>query len=161
MKNLMLIVLCSTLAISGLAGRRHEAPPVDPRLKDVRTIFVKGNNEAATIARDKLQEWTCFTLAAKEKKADAILELSDQSSVNGSMISGNRERSTVSGTLTDQDGDILWSKSSSHDAGIVNTGAGSGAHMVLLYLNQATFPDVHQGFRGLKRDTCPAEDEKK
>ena len=121
-----------------LASRRKTADP-DPRVRDVRIVFIKGNNEAAIRARQNLSKWTCFRFANSPGHADAVLDFSQQQSVSGALISANRERSIVSAELTAKDGDVLWSGSATQDAGIINTGAGSAAIYVLRQLQAAAF----------------------
>ena len=116
-------------------------------------LFRSGNNEAAVKARENLSKWTCFHLAKNAGAADGVLDFSQEQSVSGALISSNRERSIVSGELTTKDGDVLWSKSATQDAGIINTGAASAAHSVLLHLQQDAFPQVKIGFRGV--GGCP------
>jgi hypothetical protein len=125
----------------------------DPRIQQVRRVFVKGNNEAAVKARENLSKWTCFSLAKNTAEADAVLEFSQQQSVDGAVFSSNRERSIVSAELTSKDGDVLWSKSATGDAGLINTGAGSAARSVLGHLQRDAFPEAKLGFRGLQG--CP------
>jgi hypothetical protein len=143
---------------SAFAGRRKTAD-LDPRVRDVRIIFIKGNNEAAVRARQNLSKWTCFRLANSPGHADAVLDFSQQQSVSGALISANRERSIVSAELTAKDGDVLWSGSATQDAGIINTGAGSAATYVLRQLQAAAFPQVKMGFRGLDQSACPVGSE--
>jgi len=128
---------------------------VDPRVQQVRTIFVKGNNEAAVKARENLSKWTCFRLANDAGQADATLEFSQQQSVSGAVLSANRERSIVSADLTTKDGDVVWSASATQDAGLINTGAGSAARYVLNHLQADAFPEIKLGFRGLDQSNCP------
>jgi hypothetical protein len=129
---------------------------VDPRVRDVRTIFIKGNNEAAVKARQNLSNWTCFSLASGPGQADATLDFSQQQSVSGALISSNRERSIVSAELTTKGGDVIWSGNATRDAGLVNTGAGSAAIHLLSLLQADAFPEVKTGFRGPDRSACPA-----
>lgn len=148
---LMLAFLC--LPESAFTSRKKT---VDPRVRDVRTIFIKGNNEAAVKARQNLSKWTCFRLANGPGRADATLDFSQQQSVSGAVFSANRERSIVSAELTAKDGDVLWSGSATQDAGLINTGAGSAASHVLRQLQADAFPQVKIGFRGLDQSGCPA-----
>jgi len=148
----LLIVAAFALFASVPAVGRKKAE-VDPRVQEVRTIFIKGNNEAAVKARENLSKWTCFRLAKNASAADGILEFSQQQSVSGAVFSSNRERSIVSGELTSKDGDVLWSKSATQDAGLINTGAGSAARSVLVHLQRDAFPQVKLGFRGV--EGCP------
>ena len=116
------------LSLPGIAlASRRKTADLDPRVRDVRIVFIKGNNEAAVRARQNLSKWTCFRLANSPSHADAILDFSQQQSVSGALISANRERSIVSAELTAKEGDVLWSGSATQDAGIINTGAGSAA----------------------------------
>ena len=148
---LMIGFLC--LPESAFASRKQT---VDPRVRDVRIIFIKGNNEAAVKARQNLSNWTCFRLANSPGQADATLDFSQQQSVSGAVFSGNRERSIVSAELTAKDGGVLWSGSATQDAGLINTGAGSAANHVLLQLERDAFPQVKIGFRGVNQSACPA-----
>lgn len=148
---LPLVLASLFLPRSALAGRKRT---VDPRVRDVRTVFIKGNNEAAVKARASLSTWTCFRLAANPGQADATLDFSQQQSVSGAMFSANRERSIVSAELTSKNGDVLWSQSASQDAGIINTGAGSATHSVLSYLQADAFPGVKAGLRGPSESAC-------
>lgn len=148
---LVLAFLC--LPESAFTSRKNT---VDPRVRDVRTVFIKGNNEAAVRARQDLSKWTCFRLANSPSQADATLEFSQQQSVSGALFSANRERSIVSAELTARDGDVLWSGSATQDAGLINTGAGSAAGHVLHQLQAGAFPEVKAGFRGIDQLGCPA-----
>lgn len=148
------------LSLPGIAlASRRKTADLDPRVRDVRIVFIKGNNEAAIRARQNLSKWTCFRLANSPGHADAVLDFSQQQSVSGALISANRERSIVSAELTAKDGDVLWSGSATEDAGIINTGAGSAAIYVLRQLQAAAFPQVKMGFRGLDQSACPVVSE--
>jgi hypothetical protein len=150
-RSLFILAAFALFASVPTAGRKKAE--VDPRVQQVRSIFIKGNNEAAVKARENLSKWTCFHLAKNASEADGTLEFSQEQSVSGAVFSSNRERSIVSGELTSKDGDVLWSKSVTQDAGLINTGAGSAAHSVLLHLQQDAFPQVKVGFRGV--EGCP------
>lgn len=150
-KSLIMVAAFALLPPVLAIGRKKAE--VNPRVQQVRTIFIKGNNEAAVKARENLSKWTCFRLAKNASEADGILEFSQEQSVSGALLSSNRERSIVSGELTTKDGDVLWSKSATQDAGIINTGAGSAAHSVLFHLQQDAFPQIKVGFRGV--EGCP------
>lgn len=147
---LALALLCSPE--SAFSGKKNT---VNPRVRDIRTVFIKGNNEAAVKARQNLSAWTCFRLANNPGQADATLDFSQQQSVSGAILSGNRERSIVSAELTAKDGDVLWSRSTTEYAGIINTGAGSAARYVLDHLQADAFPQVKIGFRGVNHSGCP------
>jgi len=154
-KKIWLFFVLAFLCLPGSAftSRRQT---VDPRVREVRTIFIKGNNEAAVGARQNLSRWTCFRLVNSPSLADATLEFSQQQSVSGAIFSANRERSIVSAELTAKSGDVRWSGSATQDAGLINTGAGGAASYVLRQLEAAAFPQVKIGFRGLDQSGCPA-----
>jgi hypothetical protein len=150
--SLLLVLAFLCLPRGAFTGGKRT---VDPRVRDVRIIFIKGNNEAAVKARENLSRWTCFRLANNPSQADATLDFSQQQSVSGAIFSANRERSIVSAELTAKDGNVFWSGSASEDAGLINTGAGSAARRVLYHLQADAFPEVKIGFRGLDQAGCP------
>ena len=154
MKRVWFFLVLAFLCLPGNASTSRKGP-ADPRVRDVRTIFIKGNNEAAVKARQNLANWTCFRLANNPSRADATLDFSQQQSVSGAIFSANQERSIVSAELTAKDGDVLWSGSATEDAGLINTGAGSAARYVLYQLQFETFPQVKIGLRGLDQSGCP------
>ena len=102
MKKMILLLLAS-LAFG------KEKP--DPRLKDIHSLFVSGNNQAAEQVRKEMQKDSdkgkgCFVLATNPKDADATLDLASDAS------HGDLARDwIVSGTLTTKAGDQLWSHS--------------------------------------------------
>jgi hypothetical protein len=55
---------------------------VDPRVREVRSVFIKGNNEAAVKARDDLSRRRCLRLAKNAGAADATPEFSQQQSLS-------------------------------------------------------------------------------
>jgi hypothetical protein len=144
---LMLAFLC--LPESAFTSREKA---VDPRVRDVRTVFIRGNNEAALRGRQDLSKWTCFRLANSPSQADATLDFSQQQ--GGALFHANR--SIVSAELTTKDGDVLWSGSATRGDGPINTGAGSAASYVLRQLQAGAFPEVRTGFRGIDQSGCPA-----
>ncbi|MBI4166718.1 MAG: hypothetical protein HY508_13390 [Acidobacteria bacterium] len=83
----------------------------DPRLREVKSIFVKGNSQAAEKAREKLDEGkTCFSLATKADDADAVLEIGDSATADpGVLGSFGGRHNVVSGTVTLKSGDLVWS----------------------------------------------------
>ncbi len=159
MKRPFLFGLTICLVVPGWAGRKREKE-ADPRLRAIHTVFVKGNSEAAVKARGDLEKWTCFNLAANPTKADAVLEIDQQMSRNDSFLKNNSERAIVSASLTTKDGDLLWSDTSSSDAGIVHTGAGMSVADILFKLQKSAFPEMLKkaGMHGVHRDACPPAD---
>jgi len=110
------------------AGAETTSPPepgpqaaVNPRLAKIHRLFIKGNNEAAISQRKLLLERAknigtleslrglkpgalqCFALAANEKATDGVLETSQETAPDGGV--------TVSSTLADPEGNVLWSDS--------------------------------------------------
>ena len=73
------------------------------KMKSVRLIFVSGNNESAQKARDEIGKGkSCLSLAHSRQEAEAVLDV-------------NADRSqfpliNVSGTLTSQDGTLMWAR---------------------------------------------------
>jgi hypothetical protein len=155
MKTYLTVLIAALFLACPLLARKKRQ--IDPRVSALKTVFVKGNNEAAVKAREKMNDWTCFTLAINPDKADAILEFQQEQSVNGTFLADSIEKSVVSATLTAKDGDMLWSGSSAHEAGFVHTGAGSAAQTILFKLNHLAFPEVKTGFHGVNRGTCPGQ----
>ncbi len=111
---------------------------------DVRAIFIDGNNEAASNARNDLLKIAsnhpnraCFRPVGVRKSADAILEIAESDTAGGSggIFGGtNLETTVASGTLTNAEGDLLWSNSKQGIQGVFHTGAGDATRMLLLPL---------------------------
>jgi hypothetical protein len=125
------LLLLASLPLTAFVNKKRAT---DPRLHQVRTIFIKGNNQAAVTARENLSKWTCLILANNPSQADATLDLAQQESVNRSIFSANRERSIITAELSATDASVLWNDSATRDAGFVNTGAGGAAHFILEHL---------------------------
>jgi hypothetical protein len=103
-----IIALWPVITIMAVQLDAKKPKTADPRLSQVKTIFVKGGNEAAVSAREKLEERTCYHLAPSEAKADAVLEL--DWAVRGGKVSG---------TLTAKDGDVISSGVSSRERRLI------------------------------------------
>ena len=113
-------------------------------LADVRTIFIDGNNESANNARNdllkiitKYPNSACFKLVGIRKSADATLQIAESDTAGGSggILGGTNLESTVaSGTLTNAEGDLLWSNSKQGVQGVFHTGAGDAARMLIVPL---------------------------
>lgn len=140
----------AVLAAMLTAGTFSPASPATPAsaaiksLATVRTIFIDGNNEAASNARNdmlktafKYPDTACFKPVGVRKSADAILQISESDTAGGSggIFGGtNLETTVASGTLTNADGDLLWSNSKQGAQGVFHTGAGDAARMLILPL---------------------------
>jgi len=103
-------IITAMLSKSGAARPGPNASNEPKRgLASIHKVFIKGNNEAATTMRSALIKraesgaGSCLGLAMSEKTADGTLELSQDTASNGLR--------TVSGTLSDRDGNVLWSHS--------------------------------------------------
>lgn len=126
--RLMLVLL---LTASVFAGDKKST--TDPRIREVKTIFVAGNNQAAEEARKVLAAGkTCFALATKQADADATLDLSDQSGMDpGGFGTLGQRHSVVSGTLTLKSGDLLWSHSERWSDRPFKSGAKQGGELLV------------------------------
>lgn len=151
-RSLLMVVAFALFASAPAVGRKKAE--ADPRVQRVRTILIKGNNEAAVKARENLSKWTFFRLAKNANEADSILQFSQEQGGGGPLFSSShRGKSIVSGELPSKGGDVLWSNSSWEYDGLRNTGAEDAAHSVLLDLQQDAFPQVKARFRGV--EGCP------
>jgi hypothetical protein len=68
-----------SLLLAGLAAAKHKEQQPDPRLKQIRTIFVKGAFEAVQqvqASREEIEKNSCLKLAEDAEKADAIVKVS-------------------------------------------------------------------------------------
>jgi len=132
MKTLAVVLVLVAFAFA------RSKPQSDPRLKDVHSIFVAGNNQAAEQVRDEIQKGkSCFSLASNPKDADAVFEMGSDSARNGALM--DTRDWIVSATLTLKSGDLIWSNSERFsDAPFMSGGKTAGK---LLY-------------KELKRDAC-------
>lgn len=140
-------MLTSAVPVPAPVPSQTSSPaPAIKSTADVRTIFIDGNNEAASNARNdmlktasKYPDSACFKLVGVPKLADATLQIAESDTAGGSggVFGGSNLESTVaSGTLTNAEGDLLWSNSKQGIQGAFHTGAGDAARnlIVPLYL---------------------------
>lgn len=135
MKNLLLLLL-----ITGAFARSR--PPVDPRLKDVRTIFVSGNNSAAEKIRSEFRKdaekgKTCLTLVTNKDQADAVLEIATDAVSEGHLL-GVRNW-VANGNLTTKSGDMIWSSHGQSTDAPFSSGANDAGNII---------------YKTLRRDAC-------
>jgi hypothetical protein len=128
-------VLALTLVAVGTGSSTKK---VNPTLASIHSVFVKGNNEAASNLRNKMMKEAeggkaCFAVVGREGDADAVLEVNQEMTGHG--MEGNTV--VVSGTMTAKDGTLLWSDSKQGVSGIVHTGAGNAAQNLLFSLQRA------------------------
>jgi hypothetical protein len=132
MKSKLMLFLLLPLVCAAFARSR---PPSDPRLKDVHSIFIAGNNQAAQSARQEMRKDAdkgkgCFALASNPNDADAVLAMDSDSARNSGLL--DTRDFIVSGTLTLKSGDLIWSNSERFsDAPFMSGGKVAGK---LLYL---------------------------
>jgi hypothetical protein len=116
------IFLSVALLLLCLFAQAREKKDPNPNFANIHKVFIKGNSEAATVARNRnilslgpggweetaasVRRFTCFGLVRNEGSADATLEISQDTAPDGMV--------TVSGTITDHAGNLLWSDSK-HD----------------------------------------------
>src|SRR5579859_1812479 len=105
---------------------------LDPRLREVRKVFVKGISEPAERAREALTKNSCLALAENSDSADGVLEIaSDAASAGGRMGGLGARNWLVSATLTLKSGDLIWSRSTRQtDAPFMGGGKTSGKLLV-------------------------------
>ena len=104
--TLLLVLIAST----GSFGAKKKAG-VDPRLKNVHSIFIAGNNPTAIDARANVTDErsirrlkACFSLAGKPDLADATLEIGE--SVSRSNVYA--DSTYASASLTLKTGELVW-----------------------------------------------------
>jgi hypothetical protein len=126
------------LLLCAFAQAREKKEP-NPNLVNIRELFIKGNNEAATearkrllVPRDKAVTVYCFGLVGNEAMADGTLEISQDTAPDGAV--------TVSGTITDRAGNLLWSDSKQ-------------SHMIPPDISAANMATYHLMY-GLKDEMC-------
>jgi hypothetical protein len=136
MKTLVAVLLLSCIAFA------RSRPQSDPRLKDVHSIFVAGNNQAAQNAREEIRKdadkgKSCFSLASNPKDADAVFEMGSDTARNGAVL--DTRDWIVSATLTLKSGDLIWSNSERFSDAPFMSGGKTAAKIL---------------YKELKRDAC-------
>ncbi|MCU1336351.1 MAG: hypothetical protein JWO19_1932 [Bryobacterales bacterium] len=111
----------------------------DARLREVKKVFVAGNNEAAEKIRSDLRKdmekrQGCLTLVTKPADADATLEVADDSVVRE--LGTRHDR--VTATLTLKSGDLVWSHTDSwsDDPLIFQSGVKTAASAIYNWLKK-------------------------
>jgi len=126
------------LAIAVLAACPVVGKPknLDPRIKDVRKVFVKGTNEAER-AREELTKNGCLSLAGSAESADAVMEVNADAVSQGGILGNAGARNwIVSGTLTVKSGDLIWSKSTRVMDAPFRGGGGVAGKLLVNYLSK-------------------------
>lgn len=131
MKHLLILALI--FATIPLAAR---GPAKVPALADVHSVYVQGNNPAATEARMMISNGkSCFSLVPNQDTADAVLQLDAQQTVDTSilatsMLGPHNVRWTVTGTITAK-GDAIWFYTENSTPGMFDSGVKGAAKMLL------------------------------
>lgn len=152
MKNqIILLVACLSLAVPAVA-RKHQKE--DPAVAAIHKLYVKGNNEAASNMRKILMGRTgkmnnlmsghgdqggCFQIVGNESVADGTLEVAEERTSGGleGFFGTNNASTVVSATLSDKQGNLVWSDSKQGLSGIIHTGSGDGARNLAFALERA------------------------
>jgi len=129
MKITTLILLAAVVSAPAYARKKHER---NPELCNLKTVYVDGNSESASIVRRELEKRTWLKLENDQAKADALLLIVETKSEKNFPI--RSERTTVAGEIR-QGTKLLWSGSGWFDEGVFNSGAGSAVKILLRALN--------------------------
>lgn len=133
------VVALAAVVIYAVVGSPAVAKskPLDPRIKDVRKVFVKGTNEAADRAREELTKNGCLTLAGAADSADAVMEITADAVSQGGVFGNAGARNwIVSSTLTLRSGDLIWSKSTRQMDAPFRGGGGIAGKLLVNYLSK-------------------------
>jgi hypothetical protein len=118
-----------------LASLTAKPKDVNPQLKTVRTIFVRGTNEAADHARRALTSNGCLLLAGQADAADGVLEIATDTAPMGGALGGLGRNWLVSATLTVRaSGDLVWSKSMRQTDAPFMAGGKTSGKLLISYL---------------------------
>jgi len=150
--QLTAVLVAITIVLVAREVLAKQRPASDPRMRQIRTVFIKGNNEAAVNARKELEWWTCYQLANSETKADAVLEVASDPS----------HREAVNFTLTTAGGDLIWSWTSQSGGALIfgpDYDPGISVMRGLKRLQKDAWPEMKAHFRGVDRSACPQASE--
>jgi hypothetical protein len=119
MKRSALVSLVILFVCTLLVAKDQKGP--DPALANFHKVFVKGNSEAAVRVRTVLNKDTksgksgpnktgCLELVSNPADADGVLEIEGREEPrNPSDVLPGLNSNHVSGTLTDKQGNVIWS----------------------------------------------------
>lgn len=92
-----MIKICLMLLVLGLplqaSARKRKV--VDPRLKEIHSVFIIGSGQTEAEAQVRMPKLTCFALATTAEGADALVE-----------IAARRSTETVLGHMPPQDASV-------------------------------------------------------
>src|SRR5258707_6915264 len=103
-------------------------------LQSVRTLFVKGNSETSNTLREKMSIYSCLQTALSEKKADAVMDVDETARRSDSILGGHSNKVSSSVTITMPNGDVVWSKNKQGTEGLIHSGAGGAAAVLVPHL---------------------------
>jgi hypothetical protein len=132
MKYLVTFFLCAGVCLA----QKSITPERAEKLKTVRSLFVEGNNDAAVKIREEIEKGkTCFILSLKQSDADATFAITSDSQLQADLLPVRD--AIVSGNLTNQTGELLWSNSKRFDgAPFMNAGKTAGKELILMLKRQ-------------------------
>ena len=143
MKRILMVALTVFLAGSPLTARKKQADRnLDPRIKQVHTIYVQGNSAAAQRIKELMSERTCFELSRNSKQSDAVMAVDENDRAGRGSFGASTNQTTVSAVINNQAGDELWSYSTRGDS---NPFRSSASNAIVRLLDD------------LKRDACEAK----
>ncbi|MGO8818291.1 MAG: hypothetical protein ACLQVG_26910 [Terriglobia bacterium] len=116
MKRSALVLFAISFVCTSSMGKDQKGP--DPALANIHKVFVKGNSEAAVRVRMVLNrvgksgpnKSGCLELVSNAADADGVLEIEERAEPrNPNDVLPGLNSNHVSGTLTDKQGNVIWS----------------------------------------------------
>lgn len=129
MKITTLILLATLLSIVAWARKKHEPRP---ELCNLKTVYIDGNSESASIARHELEKRTWLKLENEQAKADAVLSITETRTQGHTIWAG--QDVTASAELK-QGTKLLWSDSAESAERPLVSNARAAVKIVLSHLN--------------------------
>ena len=132
--RMSVVIILSLIAFAGAPAWARKKPEPNPELCQLKTVYVDGNSEAASIVRRELEKRTWLKLENDEAKAEAVLSIAESKSEKNFPI--RSETSTVAGQIR-RGTKLLWSGSGSMGEGLFGfSGGGTSAKMLIFKLNR-------------------------
>jgi hypothetical protein len=124
----LILILALIISPSSLSlARKHKVDP-DPVLCAIKTVYVKGNSEGATLIRKELNRgFLWLKLSNSSERADTIMDVAESDTPDTTLAGAISHQISVELTKGDE---TLWSGS----AGSISPGAATGK--VLLQLKK-------------------------
>lgn len=139
----IVLILGILLSANAFTTPRHHKGKIDPALAKIHKIYVKGNNEVAVDLRQDIikdhQKYganACFAAVGNAKLADGVLEVSshEETATLSSLMGGSGGAMAATGTLSDKQGNLIWSQSAHGHNGIARLSAKGAAWGILQHL---------------------------